>query len=116
MDGGHPAVARLAVENHKSEEAGQNSDWLQRGGAEESRLCYVAVGDQMIPNEKDQALETACLWSGGVCSSETLSSAIGKAGELPQGNNVQLLVSESAHLLQTPTGEKMLFLCVETGG
>mmetsp|Transcript_53119 Transcript_53119/g.110803 ORF Transcript_53119/g.110803 Transcript_53119/m.110803 type:complete len:571 (-) Transcript_53119:17-1729(-) len=79
VDGDAAAVARLAVEHRESREAGQDPDWLQPRG-------------------------TAHAWSGGVCSSEVLGSAKGKAKGLREGSSVRLRDSESGQLLQRPTG------------
>ena len=76
------AVARLNVEHCESGEAGEDPDWLQPRG-------------------------TAHVWSGGVCSSEVLGSAKGRAKGLREGSSVRLRDSESGHLLQRPTGERI---------
>ncbi len=96
-------MTRLAIEHIriKSEEAGQNLDWLQRW-AEESRLCCgscpsaVGRGDELVSDE-DQKPGTAHLWSDWICP------ATGT------GSNVHLRDSGSGHLLQRPTGEGMPF-------
>ena len=74
------AVARPAVEHCERGEAGQDPDWFQQRG-------------------------TIHGCSGGVCSSEVLGSAKGKAKGLREGSSVRLRESGSGHSLQGPVGE-----------